>query len=471
MMRRFIKDEDGVALGLAVILIVIVGVMGAGLLVFVRNDLEAVVQVNQGQQAFEATEAGVQAAKRHLLSNACAESYDGAAAGTEDPDNPCGDSEESDWSYAAVSGENDTPGRQLTFDGKNVDVSVRHLTPTTSPADARSSCDTTDPGDECFAPDVESDYPQNREYFQIESTGESDNGDARRRVEAVFYTRDAGVPEAYFTPGNVTLNGSTEVSNVSIFSLGDVEFKGGASISGEDLAYGDWSNPPFNSTARPGSITEAGIGSAGNINFTGGADASNLGVRDFDSSTTPTFVENTSDPQSSDEITFPFSNESQMGQRDEQRMNFLRDEAKANGVYYTSSGGTVDVGSDFAWPADADERTVVFVEYTGEGNNRAEWEVGDESDPPVEGTLVVKGGNFRTTQNEACLRGVVIIRGGIYEDGDSVDSGGNTCLQGFVNASGDIDIKGSVEPFASGDVANRPGFYYVEQWSWRELYE
>lgn len=468
MIGRFSKDESGVAMGLAVVLIVIVGVMGAGLLVFVRNDLEAVVQANQGQQAFEATDAGVQAAKRHLLSNACAESYDGAVAGAEAADNSCGDAEESDWSYAQVSGENDTPGRQFTFAGKNVDMSIRRLTPTTDPNEAGSSCETTDSSDGCFAPEVESEYPQNREYFQIESTGEFENGDARRRVEAIFYTRDAGVPEAYFTPGNVTINGSAQITNVSIFGLGDVELKGGASISGEDLAYSDWENSPFNSTPRPGSMTAAGIGTAGII-----SGSSERGVRDFDSSTTPAFIENpTSDPQPSDEITFPFSNESQTGDRDEQRMDFLREEAKSNGVYHTSSGGTVNVGSDFSWPADADERTVVFVEYTGAGGgNQVDWEVGDDSDPPVEGTLVVKGGNFRTTQNKACLKGVVIVRGGVYEDGDSADAGGNTCLEGFVNASGDIEIKGSVKPFASGEVFNRPGFYNVEQWSWRELYE
>jgi hypothetical protein len=35
---------------------VLIGVMGAGLLVFVRNDLEAVVEVNLGQRAFNLAE-------------------------------------------------------------------------------------------------------------------------------------------------------------------------------------------------------------------------------------------------------------------------------------------------------------------------------------------------------------------------------------------------------------------------------
>ena len=40
--------------------------MGAGLLTFVSADLQAVVAVNRGGQAFELAEAGVEIAKAHL---------------------------------------------------------------------------------------------------------------------------------------------------------------------------------------------------------------------------------------------------------------------------------------------------------------------------------------------------------------------------------------------------------------------
>jgi hypothetical protein len=40
-------------------------VMGAGLLTFVATDLEAVVAVNRGEQAFELAEAGIEVAKAH----------------------------------------------------------------------------------------------------------------------------------------------------------------------------------------------------------------------------------------------------------------------------------------------------------------------------------------------------------------------------------------------------------------------
>jgi predicted lipid-binding transport protein (Tim44 family) len=47
----------------------IVGVMGAGLLTFVATDLEAVVAVNRGEQAFELAEAGIEVAKAHLAND------------------------------------------------------------------------------------------------------------------------------------------------------------------------------------------------------------------------------------------------------------------------------------------------------------------------------------------------------------------------------------------------------------------
>ena len=70
MIRRLLREEGGMALGLAVIVVVIVGVMGAGLLTFVATDLQAVVAVNRGEQAFELAEAGIEVAKAHLANDA-----------------------------------------------------------------------------------------------------------------------------------------------------------------------------------------------------------------------------------------------------------------------------------------------------------------------------------------------------------------------------------------------------------------
>jgi type II secretory pathway component PulK len=69
MSWRLLSEERGMALGLAVIVVVVVGVMGAGFLTFVATDLEAVVAVNRGEQAFELAEAGIEVAKAHLAND------------------------------------------------------------------------------------------------------------------------------------------------------------------------------------------------------------------------------------------------------------------------------------------------------------------------------------------------------------------------------------------------------------------
>jgi FlaG/FlaF family flagellin (archaellin) len=64
--RRTVKDESGVALGLAVIMVVLIGVLGAGLLTSVITDLQAMADANQGQRAFEMAEAGIEVSKARL---------------------------------------------------------------------------------------------------------------------------------------------------------------------------------------------------------------------------------------------------------------------------------------------------------------------------------------------------------------------------------------------------------------------
>jgi hypothetical protein len=59
-------EADG---GRAIIVVVIVVDMGAGQLTFVATDLEAIVPVNRGEQAFELAEAGIEVAKAHLAND------------------------------------------------------------------------------------------------------------------------------------------------------------------------------------------------------------------------------------------------------------------------------------------------------------------------------------------------------------------------------------------------------------------
>src|SRR5438270_4277273 len=121
MLDRLVKDESGMTMGLAVIMIALIGAMGAGLLVFVRNDLETVVQVNQGQRALNLADAGVQAAKRQLRSDAVPAHYDGNKA------------ENVEWAYVAPSGA--TAGKTLSLDEGSAKVTVQYLLPSTTPTE------------------------------------------------------------------------------------------------------------------------------------------------------------------------------------------------------------------------------------------------------------------------------------------------------------------------------------------------
>src|SRR5215218_8933950 len=80
MARRFVNAESGMTMALAMIMIVLIGVMGAGLLTFVSRDLNTVIEENRGQSAFEVADAGIGAAKRQLSSSVDRTKYDGTTA-------------------------------------------------------------------------------------------------------------------------------------------------------------------------------------------------------------------------------------------------------------------------------------------------------------------------------------------------------------------------------------------------------
>ena len=145
--RRF-GEESGIALPLAIMVMVLVGVMGAGMLTFVMTDLNSAVATNQGQRAFEMADAGVAVAKRQLSSEPGIAKYDGEGS--------------DDLPWALVSGGltlNDLDDNDSTAD--SVLVEIESLA---SPADS----------------------PDNS--FKVISTGRY--GDAKRKVEAVFSVPD-----------------------------------------------------------------------------------------------------------------------------------------------------------------------------------------------------------------------------------------------------------------------------------------
>jgi hypothetical protein len=468
MVRRLVKDESGVALGLAIIMIVLIGVMGAGLLVFVRNDLEAVVEVNQGEKAFNIADAGAQAARQQLLIDKIAAHYDvdstsstsyyGSSCNKDSADpgesiarNPAADN----WSPEAG-------GVTKNFADGQFNVTIRWLSPITT-ADSR-----------CVAPQTGT-LPSGVDYYKVISTGTY--GNAQRRVEAIYSTYNLDVPRAYFTPGNITISGTAKIQDVSLFSLSNITVNGGAQITGTDLAYGDWNDPPsnrFNTTAR--ATTAAGLGAVGQI--TG---SSSMGTRDFDVDSSPIkFIKKDNpetDPQTASQITFPFDYKSQLDTES------MCEEAKRQGNY--TANGTSGNASLSTWPTNSSYNTVVCYEFTNTGSNHTlTWNVNGNTNlaapydgckgPIQEGTLVIKGGAFTTKSNTALFRGVVVVRGPagaeVSDLGSSSDTG-NTCLDGFINASGTIKIAGTVRPSSSTETSSRPGFYGVRQWSWREMYE
>jgi Tfp pilus assembly protein PilX len=69
MIGCLLRGERGMALGLAIVVVVIVGVMGVGLLTLAATDLRAIMEVNRGEQAFELAEAGIEVAKAHLAND------------------------------------------------------------------------------------------------------------------------------------------------------------------------------------------------------------------------------------------------------------------------------------------------------------------------------------------------------------------------------------------------------------------
>ena len=426
LIRRLVRDESGITMGITVFAVVLIGVMGAGLLTFVHRDLEAVVEENHGQRAFYAADAGAQAARRQLLLDADPARYDDDLAGN------------SEW--ASTGG-----GKALNLGDDTARVTIRYLPPSTTDAHLADPDRAPEP-----VPDGQNAYPGGKAFFKVASEGRT--GRVVRKVEVIYETVDLDVPKSYYTPNSIELKGTADVRNVSLFTLGDVTVAGGARVSGTDPTYGDWQSP-VNPTARP--TTAAGIGAAGTI-------SSKVSGRDFDAITTPAFDATGAD--SAAEITFPFDHQRQPD------ITVLRERAKQDGTYVVPTGTSYSLDS---WPADSSDTTVVFVEFAagGLGSRNVSWNVPGTctDDPPKRGVLVVNNGNFTTQPNEALFSGVVIVRGGEYADGSSEDTG-RTCLDGFVNADGVIKIAGTVTPTVSDAAVNRPGFYDVRVWSWRECY-
>lgn len=416
-MRGAFHDESGVALGLAVMVVVVVGIMGAGLLVFVRNDLASVVRANQGQSAFYAADAGAEAAKRELLGDASPASYDtddasGACNSPLDADAPIS----SEWADGAV----------RSFEGGEFAASIRWL---------GAGCGFPSGGD----PDSE--------YFEVVSTGTS--GEAKRRIEAVYAASDADAPLANYAAGDVRIGGSAVVDSVSVFSGGDIEVEDSNSLRGTDGIYGDWR--ANGGAARP--ADEAGVGSAGNVS----GDTSEVGTRDFDATSVPPFVGEPSEG----ELSFPFD---PGGLWSRSSLEFLKEEANSQGNHRESGGS-------LPWPDDSTESTVVYVEFEGLSGDVEISSAECDAESGCRGVLVVENGNV-AIESGAVLRGAFVAAGGDGAAGaPSVVVEEGAVLEGSAASSGTMEISGEIRGVGRKEAVRRPGFHSMEIWGWRELYE
>jgi hypothetical protein len=295
------------------------------------------------------------------------------------------------------------------------------------------------------------------DYFRVVSTGAY--GDAKRTIEAIYETYDLGVPRGLFSPGGIEVSGTASVEGVGLFSLQDVTINGSPTLSGTDLAYGDWATDPTTGDPNPYNdvpreTTATGIGAAGDID-----DGEQVSGRDYDRNSTPVLEY----PAGTGSVTFPFD------PGVEPDLDLLARTAELQGNLTTTEAGAYDVTD---WPADSTDETVVYVRFTGGiGDHGANWRVpgGCTDDPPKRGTLVIENGNLTVQPNTALLDGVVLVRGGPAAGG-TYSNPEDACFEGFASADGGIEIAGSVLSDGALNLTDRPGFYGVRLWSWRECY-
>jgi hypothetical protein len=518
MVRRFIRDESGIALGLAVIMIVLIGVMGAGLLVFVRNDLEAVVEVNQGQRALERANVGVEAAKKQLATeDARPENYN-----TDPLD---GDSEWSEITGAA--GGTGDGEKRLDFDGDgqiDVFVEIRYLKPT--PDDQPDKATKPDyapevlPAGAVDGPDEGTypDYPNSANFFRVTVRGES--GNAVRKVQAIYRTQNFKIPVAFFATRDINFNGNaTTVDGLSLFARRCITNLRPSNITGPDRTYGDWYTDPVSGiheadnpnnvprTNADGSTNDRagaaalGVGasdpacggdasgitydptSTNNSQKNGTANPQRYGYRDVDRGSILADKLNTKDFSTSNStsrtVTFPF--ETGNLTEDNETIAALKQKAQDEGKYIQFSNGesfNIDDGTGATnYPRNSELETVMFIEFTGSKGSVTYRADTSSADNFVKGTIVVVNGDLSTSSSADDFQGAFIVR-----DGDSTqiggaepvmtyNNGGSINVRGFINVEGDINLRGNVDGLLSGELVNGiPGLYSLSRWSWRECY-
>ncbi len=547
MIQRAIRDESGMTMGLTVIMVVLIGVMGAGLLTFVRSDLQSVIETNQGQNAMDIADAGVQAAKSHLRVDSFREHYDTNSS------NDCASGPRfgsDNWSKATQTLTPTNCVGSTTVTNNPADVSTTpwpenygvtrlfgggrfHVTIECFVQDASAGCNVNPTG--TIPSEISSAQASEKKYFKITSTGYSNTtGDrAIRRVEAIYVTsKRTYAPIAFWSPRDINFDGTSCTKKMSFFSGRNITgvtagsgcgptnpFGTGKFIAHRppttepplpppDAVYGDWKNeynPTRRTDASGNPITKVGFGALGRV--CGGAcpdptSATSMdgsvadGYNDYDRTTgtdstrannaslrrqykfVSSIPSGTTPP---DKITFPFnagnglSNPRSLVEAD--LLQEMKDVACDNGNYYKTgpavgcAKSTTATHNIDSWPAPG---STYFVDGA-DVNFRV------NSSPKASGVLIVRDGNFSFNNSSNGFQGVIIVigNGNLTAAGACSDSAGKgyyfqpggVNLDGYVAASGCIDIRGNVGPATTLDYTNLNSFFDVKLWSWRELYQ
>lgn len=466
MYQRFIRGESGIALPLAMIMIMLIGVMGAGVLTFVTTDVRSMAQTNRGQQAFEVADAGVEAAKRQLTADDnFLTNYDG---GTDDLP----------WSFYHPSA-----GMTVNMDQGSAKVTIQLVN--ASPAS-----------------------------FRVISTGETKNAggnvDARRKVEAIIQSNyEVNFPRAYLSRTDVEVGGSASLG-VSIFALRNAVIDR-AFQDVDDTVYRRWAETSgadsypniFNATPR-GSM-RVGVGALGNLS--GGA-VPLAGTRSYGKNTCPETVRNyyTDSPTvatCTQKIAFPFAISTEQQDRDQLnvlRQRALSQETSTNHLYMDSNPGNKvdDAGMSSrtcstattarsgnpafitSWPSGSTFDTVRFYEFqTWSHCNAMQYTVthtcGSTTAP--KGVIVVENGDFIVEGSQGnVFNGAVIVRaydasGASVRDRGRFWSAGNPCFRGYANSGGLMNFTGNISVAAVPELGTlRPFRGSMEEVSWRECY-
>ena len=198
--RKFVENESGMTLPLAIMMIVIIGVMGAGLLTYTSSDLNSVTEENRGQRAFEMADAGVNAAKRQLFSDCNTDTNCQRFYNDTSPTVFVGDQDKR-WSKArgglTINNLDEQAGN-----GDDVKVEIQFTGTTANPYN-----------------------------FTVTSTGYY-GGTAKRKIEAKLKGIGGGpgsggdvVNPGYYTPSDIMIEGSVGITGLSLFSEQDIIIK------------------------------------------------------------------------------------------------------------------------------------------------------------------------------------------------------------------------------------------------------